>query len=193
MLSLLVPSALIIFLSPAVHPFSVNGPTAPRTHTSLSVTRRSFLPIVPAGALSVFLQPILPSNAAVGEGTRLPDGAAQFSRILKAQSDWKKLGSALDDRVAKKEEIGEDEWKSTSLYLRKLYGVGDDMKFITATMDKSKKSSGEGIAKEFQNAIKAADKPAMAREYKPFSDNQKKSLALIDDFLALLQDIPDEI
>uniref|UniRef100_A0A7S1B7N1 Uncharacterized protein n=1 Tax=Corethron hystrix TaxID=216773 RepID=A0A7S1B7N1_9STRA len=103
------------------------------------------------------------------------------------------IGLALSDRVTKNEVIDEAEWKSTSLYLRKLYSVGDDMKYIAKTMDTSKRSSGEALAKDFQDLVKLADKPAIDRNYDLFSEKQKKSLVVIDEFLALLQDVPDEI
>lgn len=55
----------------------------------------------------------------VGEGG-LPDGAKQFSNLLKVQKDW----IALSQTIKKKRgDVSDEEWRNVALFLRKVYQV----------------------------------------------------------------------
>ncbi|CAM9300063.1 unnamed protein product, partial [Laminaria digitata] len=62
----------------------------------------------PAGALA---------ELGVGEGG-LPDGARQFSNLVKVQKDWVALGKTVRSQGA---EVSAGEWKNVALFLRKVY------------------------------------------------------------------------
>lgn len=53
----------------------------------------------------------------VGEGG-LPNGARQFSNLIKVQKDWIALGKTVKDKRA---DLTADEWKNVALFLRKVY------------------------------------------------------------------------
>ena len=53
----------------------------------------------------------------VGEGG-LPNGARQFSNLLKVQKDWAALGKTIKARGA---DVTPEEWKNVALFLRRVY------------------------------------------------------------------------
>lgn len=55
----------------------------------------------------------------VGEGG-LPDGAKQFSNLLKVQKDWIALSQTIKKKRA---DVSDEEWKNVALFLRKVYQV----------------------------------------------------------------------
>ena len=128
--------------------------------------------------------------ADVSDGTSLPEGALQFSRAVKARSDWDAIGQTVDSRG---KEMSKDEWEGVMSFLRKLYSVGEDMKGIAKGMDVGKKKQAEALIGEFQTIVKTADGAARGQDREAFMILYKKSAVCLDDFFALLQDVPDEI
>lgn len=59
------------------------------------------------------------ADLGVGEGG-LPDGARQFSNLVKVQKDWIALGKSIKDQGA---DVTPTEWKNVALFLRKVYQV----------------------------------------------------------------------
>eukprot|EP00814_Leptocylindrus_danicus_P017700 CAMPEP_0116033606 /NCGR_PEP_ID=MMETSP0321-20121206/19104_1 /TAXON_ID=163516 /ORGANISM="Leptocylindrus danicus var. danicus, Strain B650" /LENGTH=176 /DNA_ID=CAMNT_0003509743 /DNA_START=69 /DNA_END=599 /DNA_ORIENTATION=+ len=128
--------------------------------------------------------------ADVSDGNSLPQGALQFSRALKAKSDWEEIAKSVKTRGA---ELSKDEWEGVMSYLRKLYTIGDDLKAISKGMDPSKKKEAERLISEFQASVKSADITARNKDVDAFLVLYQKSAANLDDFFGLLQDVPDEI
>ena len=67
------------------------------------------------------------------------------------------------------------------------------MTFLAKGFDAGKRSEATSIIKEFQEKIKAADEPAGNRDWQAFADSRGKISTLLSNYLALFQDVPDEI
>lgn len=131
------------------------------------------------------------AQAEVSEGTSLPDGAAQFARVVGTKNDL----IAVSKRVREKgSEIDKKEWESISVFLRKVYNAGDDMKFISKTMtDQKKKDRTLEIVKSLQKLAVAGDLPAQNNDAAGYLVVSSKLESLVGEFFDLLQDVPDEI
>ena len=80
--------------------------------------------MVAAAAAFFFLAPN--ARADVGEGDSLPSGARQEERIRKGLEQWNKLPEKLS--------LSEDkdkEWDDAIGFLRRIYGLNEDMKYLT--------------------------------------------------------------
>lgn len=131
------------------------------------------------------------ANAAVGEGG-LPEGALQFSKFMKLKSGWEKLGSNLSSR-GESNPIEKDEWANTQLYLRNMFQLGDDMKIMSKGLDKIKKKEAVTLIDQYQKLIVKADKPANEKDIKSFMIVHKDITNLLNNFLELNSDVPDEL
>ena len=131
------------------------------------------------------------SYADVSEGNALPDGARQFSNVVRAKSDLqaiKKRVSSSSSNMDKKE------WENVSGFLRRVYGLSsDDMKSIASTMDATKKKQAMEYVDDIKKLTKSADGPAQNQDGAGFVAYADKIDATLDNFLALLQDVPDEL
>mmetsp|Transcript_3308 Transcript_3308/g.6733 ORF Transcript_3308/g.6733 Transcript_3308/m.6733 type:complete len:200 (+) Transcript_3308:2-601(+) len=168
------------------------------TKTSLGATfstssRRSFVNqsiLAPAfGFVGVSAGLPVPSLAEVSAGTSLPDGANQFSRVLKSKAEVADVVKSLSSSSP----VDADQWKTLQLYIRKLYSVGDDMLFVGKGLDKDKKAEAEKIVNKFRTDVKAADKPAREQNVGEFKELMVMADSGLSSFLDLLQDVPDEI
>merc|ERR1712071_615384 len=112
--------------------------------------------------------------ADVSDGNTLPQGTLQFSRALKAKSDWEEIATSVRTRGA---EVTKDEWEGVMSYLRKLYTVGDDLKAISKGMDATKKKEADRLISEFQTSVKSADITARNKDVDAFLVLYKKSAA----------------
>ncbi|GMI12494.1 hypothetical protein TrLO_g2956 [Triparma laevis f. longispina] len=128
------------------------------------------------------------AGAEVSAGTSLPDGAAQFSRVLKSQRDI----SALLKSLSTSPPTDEKQWKVLSLYIRGLYTLADDMAFIGKGLGE-KKGEGERVVAEFRKVVKASDVPVKSENVEVFKAEIEKADNLIKQFLELLQDVPSDI
>jgi hypothetical protein len=157
-------------------------------------TRRCFLRSLPGiAALSVASPPSFAvlGGTPSGEGG-LPDGARQFDNVLRSQREWEKIGGRIQEAGAKGG-LSEDEWKGIQLFLRKLYETGDDMTAMAKGLSEPKKAAALVLVKSFKEAVKQADGPAGARDMPGISAAQKATSTKLADFLAVFQDIPDEL
>lgn len=161
----------------------------PSTNTSRRDVLKESLTIFTAAAAGTAFLPRA-AMADVSDGNTLPQGALQFSRALKAKSDWEEIATSVRTRGA---EVTKDEWEGVMSYLRKLYTVGDDLKAISKGMDATKKKEADRLISEFQTSVKSADITARNKDVDGFLVLYKKSAANLDDFFGLLQDVPDEI
>ena len=131
------------------------------------------------------------ANAAVGEGS-LPEGALQFSKFMKLKSGWDKLGESLSSRAGTNE-IEKEEWSNTQLYLRNMYQLGDDMKVLSKGMDKDKKKEAATLIDQYQKLLIKADKPANEKNLEGFMAVHNDVSKLLNIFLNLKSDVPDEL
>lgn len=162
-----------------------------QTSSDNEVGRRSFFfkTIATTASSLVALQP-QKAFADVSDGNSLPQGALQFSRILKAKSDLASVTARVTNNGS---EIDKKEWEAISVFLRKVYSAGDDMKFTAKGMVDYKKKASEGIIKDLQKLAIAGDIPAQNNDPEGFLIVAKRLTKLFDDFLDLLSDVPDEI
>jgi len=149
--------------------------------------RRSFLVKTVAALPITFIQP-QKSFADVSDGNSLPDGAAQFSRILKTKTDLAGVINRVKDHG---DEIDAKEWEAISVFLRKVYSAGDDMKFTAKSMVDYKKKSADDIVKELQKLAIAGDIPAQKNDAAGFLTVANRITKDFDGFLDLLSDVPD--
>lgn len=151
--------------------------------------RRSFL--TTAVTAATLLTAAYPAVAEVSSGTSLPDGAAQFARVLRLKTDLEAVAKRVRSNA---DEIDKKEWESISVFLRKIYSAGDDMKFITKTIpDPTKQKRSAEIVKAVQKLAVAGDLPAQNNDAVNYLIISDKVALLVDEFFALLQDVPDEI
>jgi hypothetical protein len=130
------------------------------------------------------------SWADVSDGNALPDGAAQFGRIIRGKADLQ----MIKKRVLKSSsEMDKKEWDNVGGFLRRVYGLSDDMKSISSTMDETKKKQAVEFSDSIKKLSKAADAPASSQNGPEFVAYVDKIDSILGDFLALLQDVPDEL
>ena len=130
------------------------------------------------------------SYADVSEGNALPNGARQFSNVVRAKSDLQ----AIKKRVmTSSSDMDKKEWDNVSGFLRRVYGLSDDMKSIAGTMDDTKKKQAMEYVDAIKKLTKSADGPAQNQNVNEFVAYADKIDTTLDNFLALLQDVPDEL
>lgn len=153
--------------------------------TAQGESRRS---VVAAAALA-FLGFQQPARANVGEGDSLPQGARQEERLRKGIDAWKKLA----DKLRGLPEISKDEWDNTQGFLRRLYGLNDDMTFLARGFKGDKKAEADTLINDFKKRVKLADKPAKAKDLPKFLDDHKDITAQLDRYYQLLNDAPEDL
>ena len=90
--------------------------------------------------------------------------------------------------------MDKEEWDNVGQFLRKLYGVGDDMKAIAGGFyEAEKKKAAADLIEALKKYSKAADGPASNQNAPEFVAYAKKLSTILDDFFDLLRDVPDEI
>jgi len=132
------------------------------------------------------------AQADISDGNTLPKGAAQFNRMVRAKGDL----LSVYNRVAKSSsEMDKKEWDNVGQFLRKLYGVAEnDMKDIANTMpDPAKRKRGLQLVDDMKRTAKAGDGPAGAQNASEFLKYDQKIVSILNEFMELLQDVPDEI
>ncbi len=158
------------------------------------LSRRSIFTKASAGLASIATVGIFssPVFAEVSAGTSLPDGAAQFKRLLNLQNDLTAVIKRVSDNAS---EIDKKEWDNLSDFMKKVYKGGDDMKAFakTSIYEPEKKKKAEEDFKLLQKLAQAGDGPISKQDAAGFSIVLKKCNATIEDFFELLRDVPDEI
>jgi hypothetical protein len=86
------------------------------------------------------------------------------------------------------------EWDNVGQFLRKLYSVSDDMKAISGGFyDPEKKKKSAELIDSLKKFCKAADGPTGTQNGPEFLAYARKLTSIVDEFLYLLQDVPDEL
>ena len=146
-----------------------------------------------SSAILVSLSIINPgaANADVSDGNALPQGAAQFSRVLRLKNDLQ----GVKKRVATGgSDIDKQEWDNIGRFLRTAYGVGDDMKAVgsgVADLDKRKQALND--VELLRQYAQAGEIPVNKKSVDGLVPVLDKMSAITDDFLDALSDVPDEI
>mmetsp|Transcript_7957 Transcript_7957/g.13209 ORF Transcript_7957/g.13209 Transcript_7957/m.13209 type:complete len:210 (-) Transcript_7957:991-1620(-) len=128
--------------------------------------------------------------AAVGEGD-LPPGSMAFSKLLKYQTDWKKLSDTIKSRS---NEMSEQEVLGIKSFLKSLANEYSDMDLLsTGITDKEKAQEARNTAKEFRKVIRACDDAASDNNLAKITELYPESSNLLNKYLGFLQDVPDEL
>mmetsp|Transcript_10005 Transcript_10005/g.16618 ORF Transcript_10005/g.16618 Transcript_10005/m.16618 type:complete len:186 (-) Transcript_10005:153-710(-) len=128
--------------------------------------------------------------ADVSEGNQLPDGAAQFSRLLKVKYDIPSVKKRLTENAA---DLDKKEWLNIGGFLRRIYAEADDLKVVGGGLSPDKKKQGAEIAEQIRKYSKAGEAPINAQDAPAVINILDKCDGLFGDFLDLLSDVPDEI
>jgi hypothetical protein len=141
-----------------------------------------------AGAL--FVAPSA-AKADVSDGTSLPEGAAQFSRVLRLKTDLQGVKKRVTENA---DQLDKKEWDNIGKFLRSLYAAGEDLKAVASGIfdPDNKKRATEDIAL-IKKYAQAGDVPVSKGDATNFLPVLDKIIGLLDDFLDSLSDVPDEI
>jgi len=85
-------------------------------------------------------------------------------------------------------DIDDEEWKNISGFLRRIYGVGDDIKAIAP---KGKGSEAEALADQLRQYSKAGDASVNARDAQALVSILVKCSSILQQFFDLTADVPD--
>lgn len=198
-LSIIISSALISSAA-AFSPSAKINTSRKSTELEATVSRRSILSKSASAALASvgFLATTTSNDAAFAElskGDSLPDGAAQFKRMLSLKSDLPAVIKRLEEGAADGS-IDKKEWDALSDFMRKVYKGGEDMKAFTkggSFYDPDKKKKAEDDYKFLQKLAQAGDGPISKEDAAGLAGILKKAVLTMDDFFELLRDVPDEI
>jgi hypothetical protein len=82
----------------------------------------------------------------------------------------------------------------TKAFLRQLSNEYLDMEYLSKSIaDKTKASDAINVAKEFRNTVRSAEKAMSDRNFPAVLEFYGQSNNLINQYLADLQDVPDEL
>lgn len=91
-------------------------------------------------------------------------------------------------------EMDKTEWNNVGAFLRRVYGVSEDMKAIaTGFYEPEKKKKASELIVDLKKFSKAADVPTGTQNAQQFLAYAQKLSSILDEFLDLLSDVPDEI
>ena len=154
-------------------------------------SRRSFLIGVSTILVVTATNNILPALADVSDGNQLPEGAAQFSRLLNTKSNIATLKKRIQDKDI---ELNKKEWDNIGQFLRRLYQASEDMKSVSISIyDPDKKKAAVATMEQVKKYSKAGEASVNDQDANGIVVILDKVDAIIAEFLELLRDIPDEI
>jgi hypothetical protein len=129
--------------------------------------------------------------ADVSDGNALPQGALQFSRVIKVRAQLNSVAKRVADQPS---DIDKAEWDKIDDFLRTVYSAGEDMKVIAKGIyEPAKKTKAYEDIKLLQSLVQVAQKPVSNKDSAGFTVVAAKVDGLFGDFLDLLRDIPDEL
>jgi hypothetical protein len=152
---------------------------------------RVLLPSLVGLGSSLYLGPSV-ARADVSDGNQLPQGAAQFARVVRLSSDLKGVRA----RAAEHEgEIDDREWDNIGKFLRTAYTIADqDMKAVAAgIVNPDNKKRALSDADQLKTYAQAGDVPTSKKDAAKLVPVLDKMSGLVSDFLDSLSDVPDEI
>ena len=164
-----------------------------RTRTHLEASRRDFLSASAASiaAASTLVLTPQPSYADLSDGNALPEGMAQFNRVIKVRAQLKSVAKRVAENS---DEIDKKEWDKIDEYLRTVYGAGNDMKVVAkGIFDPEKKTKADADIKLLQNLVQAAQKPVSKQDPVGFGVIATKLDGLFEEFFDLLSDVPADL
>lgn len=142
---------------------------------------------------SLSFQPSI-AISAVGEGD-LPDGAMAFSKLLKYKSEWTKLAETVKTRLSSADDkIDEKEITGIKIFLKQLANEYYDMDLLSKSILGSEKvSRAKEIAKDFRSKIRQCDDSASNGDLNKIVEIYPLTNSEIQEFVDLMNDVPDEL
>jgi len=128
-----------------------------------------------------------------GGKAALPSGARQEDRIRKAIKSWSDLPAKLKSAEDLQKEDQQKEWDNCQGFLRRIYGLNDDMTYLGKGLRDEKKAKAENLVTNFKKQVKAADKPAKAKDYDAFMVFHAEIAGYLKEFTTLLVDTVEDI
>lgn len=199
----------ILALTSTVTAFQVTPPASSISHSSTTtscqasrnnnhevVDRRNFGKVLSAGIVGTVSVALTGAPqtafADVSDGNSLPEGAAQFSRLIRLKGDLISVTKRVTEHA---DEIDKKEWDNLSDFLRFVYKGGEDMKGIAKSTiyDPEKKKKADEDIKLLQKLAQAGDGTVSKEDAAAYGVLTKKATSILDDFFDLLRDVPDEI
>jgi hypothetical protein len=123
-----------------------------------------------------------------GPAAQLPQGARQEDRIRRGLTKWKEEVAKI-----KAGDLTDDDWTNLQGFLRRLYSLAEDMKFLSRGFDKQKKDKAEELIEKFKKVVKASDKPAKAKDTKLFLSSEPEITGYLSSFQDFLFDAGDDL
>ena len=155
------------------------------------LSRRGALQSIAAGLTTASILTNVPAFADVSDGNALPEGAAQFTRIVRAKTDMQNVAKRVSSAA---NEMDKTEWQNVGGFLRKVYGVADnDMKAVASGLTPDKKKTAAELMDKLKKTARAADATCSADKATEFLAYGKTIESALDAFLDLLSDVPDEL
>merc|ERR1712238_495414 len=87
----------------------------------------------------------------------------------------------------------EDKWTNLQGFLRRLFSLGEDMKYLSKGFDKAKKQEAEDLIEKFKKKVKASDKPAKAKDLPLFLAGEPEITGYLEKFQDYLYDAGADI
>lgn len=85
------------------------------------------------------------------------------------------------------------EWDNVGQFLRKIYSLSEDMKSIASGLEPEKKKKATALIDDLKKNAKAADAPTGSQNAPEFLAYARKITGILDEFMDLLYDVPDEL
>jgi len=129
--------------------------------------------------------------ADVADGTSLPEGAAQFNRVLRLKNDIAGVRKRVADAG---KDLDKKEWDNIGQFLRAAYATGDDMKAVAngiANPDNKKRALED--VDQLRKYAQAGDVSVSKQDPAGFVAVADKMSGLVQDFFDSLSDVPDEL
>merc|ERR1712232_881310 len=115
-------------------------------------------------------------------------GARQEDRIRRGLDAWRKLATKLVDMKATPAGISDDEWTNTQGFLRRLYGLREDMGYLSRGFPPDKAKKADAFIETFKKKVKAMDKPAKAKNLDQFLEEHKVVVGYLEEWFDFLND-----
>jgi len=121
----------------------------------------------------------------------MDEGAMAFSKVLKYQSEWNKLADSINTRGS---EMSDVEILNIKYFLKQLANEYYDMELLSKGIPEPEKATlAKSLGKEFRLKIRECDDAASKGDLAKIVGIYPSTAKLLNDFLVLLQDVPDEL
>ena len=120
-----------------------------------------------------------------------------FSKLLKYKSEWTKLADTVKNRVASTStdtKIDDKEITGIKIFLKQLANEYYDMDLLSkGIVDSTKVARAKEIAKDFRAKIRECDDSASNGNLNKIVENYPITSGEIQEFIDLMNDVPDEL